>query len=201
VPERVFSSYHADLAALSGELDRAAADGARVLATTDVELYAWWTGLRGRESFLAHIFVSSQDNAVLFGRLAQFARYNQIGPDDFIPWLFAPRPRDINCSWYSGDRYQAGPLHTFAPLSDYNDRERASIAATQDVDCWNLIAPAKERERLANAYREFLNSPPRELAPTPALLVLTREFPKFRPDPALFRLVYENPTFLLFHRR
>jgi hypothetical protein len=195
-PLPVAASYRADFAALIPELDRAAAAGAGVLATADVELFAWWTGLRGRESWLAHIFVSSQGDDVLLARLAAFARLNGLGPEEFVPWLLADGINDIHASWFSGDRYQATPLYTFAPLADYTPEERRAIGTTNPLDCWHLVVPASERQRLAAAYRTALAKPVPERPP--ALIALTREFPQLHPDPQRYRLSYENRTFQLY---
>jgi hypothetical protein len=194
-------NYHADLAALIPELDRAAATGRSVLATADVELYAWWTGLRGRQSFLAHSFVSALGYDTLFERLALFAYYNQVTTADFVPWLVAEGIDGVHGCWFSGDRYQASSLHAFAPVAAYSAPEQKDIAATPPLDCWRLIIPSAERQRLTEAYARVIASPAAATTPAPDLIVLTNEFPVLRPDPNRFQLLHENATFRVFGAR
>lgn len=197
----ITDTYRNDFAALTVELDRAFSQGARILATTDVELYAWWTGLRGRKSFLAHIFVSGLDRRILFERIALFARYNQLAPADFIPWLLTGQYDTLHVSWFSGNIYQATSLHTYAKISDYTDNENAQIAATSPLDCWKLIIPEAERQRLIADYRTVLDSPSEVAEPPPDLIVVLNETPQLRPDPRRFSLIHENATFALFRLR
>lgn len=201
VPAQMSARYRADFSALAVELDRAALNGANVLATIDVELFAWWTGLRGRESFLAHSFVSSLGSEILFERLARFAHDCRIAPADFVPWLLAQGADQVGGVWLFANRYQATALHTFAPLAEYTTDERARIAAADPLDSWHTIVPEIERLRLRDAYETAASLPRSRATPAPDLLVLTCESADLHPDSAKFELRYENPTFRLFRRR
>lgn len=190
-------SYRADWVALAHELDRPAYASTRVIATLDGEIFSWWLTFRRGKSYLGHIFLSALPERELWTRLMEFARLNQIEADKFMPWLLAYEFNEVHCLWFSGNRYQANPLHTFSTLDDYSSAERQRINATDLLDCWYLVIPQGEQRRLIRDYEVYQRQPAVHWPP-PELIVLTREFPQMQPDPRLYVLAYENPTFQLF---
>ncbi len=186
-------TYRADLMSLAQELDRLWDEGSREIATLDPEVYAWWTGFRGGASFLPHAFVSSVSNAEIEKRLGIFARLNQLSSDEAVALIDYPTSNRVLESFHSAARYQATRFHTFAPLGDYTPAEQVRITQTDPLD-WNLIVPGSEKRRLAQL---FAAQPElhRGVDWNFDLLVTSTEWPQLAPDPRLFRLVYQNPTF------
>ena len=199
-PDPSTASYRRDLASLFSFIEKSIPKSGKSLATVDVELYAWWTGIRGGESYLAHMFVSALDRDLLLNRLARFACFNQVPPHLFISWLTTKSHNEVHVNWYSGNRYQASPLHTFASLENYSPDEVKQIRGTPMVESWQTqIMPAYERDRLTSYYGRIFSSPLQSID-APDLLLLTNEFPLLKPDPKLFTLIYKNNSFQIFKR-
>lgn len=194
-------SYRSDLASLFSFVEQNVTTSGKSLATVDVELYAWWTGIKGGQSYLGHIFVSALNRDVLLERLAHFAYFNQVPTTLFVPWLTTETFNGVHGNWYSGNRYQATTLHTFASIEQYSPEELEKIRATPMIECWQtLIIPAFEKDRLTSYYQRISSSPVKPVN-APDLLLITNEFPLLRPDPKLFFPIYQNASFQLFKKK
>lgn len=187
--------YHVGFPELVGELRRLEQAGAKVVATFDPLVMAWWTRYGGGRLFAPNPLVTTAGDETVERRLLLFCAQLELSPEQVGDLLADYEVLTINLGLA---KYQASEAYAFAPISEYPADLQGWIPRSSIYNNWLMVLPASERRRLIERYRELR----REAAPLQRLdLIVLSNGPTqgpLRPDPRRFELVFQNRVFRVF---
>ena len=191
-----FGDYRQPFVELVRELSRTDYHDHLVLGTFDHQVWSWWMTFRGGYSYLADACTTNATDAELERRTAQLARLVGMSRSDFETFA---RRRYVMIFWMSCSKYQGTQAYSFAPLDDYSEEDRRTIAGAPDYLNFTVALPLSQQARLGNLFDVTRTRDMGRLD----LVVLTKDesMKGLAPPASDFELTFENAVFRLWKRR
>jgi hypothetical protein len=199
--------YRACFSALARELASPRYAHDRVMATLDGQVYAYWVGILGRNSFCYDTAFSPATEPMVVDRLLLFLRELKTPAARVGPLL---DNSSLLAFWLGSDKYQCSPLHMMGSPDDYatkdfwwRDQSPPWHAFGRLGECWLLALPLNRQAAYQADYEKLLALPPLGAVPRLDLIVLNadRNVPLTDPDPARYELTYHDGCFRVWQRR
>jgi len=189
--------YRSAFAALTQELGSERYRDARVLATLDIQVHAWWSLFGGGQAFLPDPFATGVPDEEIEDRLLAFLRLNGLEATAARRML---HDSALLIFFLSCAKYQASPAYTFSTLDDYPAGVRHRLRSMNAFASWSVALPNSEARRLMEKYYRTADS---EGGRRLDVIVLGRgRFDgSLEPNPARFERSYQNRVFRVYSRR
>jgi hypothetical protein len=155
MPSNMFSpsatEYHHAFASLANELDRDIYKDDLVVATTDLDVYIYWVGFRGRYAFFPDVNFTTDSDFDIENRLLWFAREEKFDSENLKSFLIQ------NTFLLLGCQYQFSPLYHLKPLEDYSPQNVNSYKKMPlDFNPFHLALPTSKIQELQDRYTQIL---------------------------------------------
>jgi hypothetical protein len=190
-------SYRAEFAELVKYLSAADRGERPVLATFDVQVFAWWLTFTNGYSFLADPFISTVSDHEIESRMATLCHLIGMKSEDYGKFL---QRHPVESFWLSHDKYQASRAYAFSSLSDYPAHVQEEIKNGSIYNNFNLVLPFSESRRLTEDFDRIDSDSlgTRQLD----IMVLTNDKPMagYAPPSLCWRLTYQSPRFRVYER-
>ena len=186
--------YRESFEELTRELAKESYRDARVLATFDIQVHAWWSLFGGGQAYLPDPFATNVPDEEIEDRLLSFLKMHGVDRRRTLQLL---QNRLVQIFFLACAKYQASPAHTFAPLDEYPPRVRQALASMSVFQNWRVWIPESEALRLLEKYDRLPGTlQGRRLD----VIVLGRGKldGQLEPDPAEFQKSYANRVFRVY---
>jgi hypothetical protein len=188
--------YRESFEELIREFEKESYRGARVLATLDIQVHAWWSLFGGGQAYLPDPFATNVPDEEIEDRLLSFLKMHGVDRRRTLQLL---QERLVQIFFLACAKYQASPAHTFAPLDEYPPKVRKSLTSMSVLQNWNVWIPESEALRLLEKYDRLPGTlQGRRLD----VIVLGRGKldGQLEPNPAEFQKSYANRAFRVYTR-
>ncbi len=147
-------TYKKDFIALARFLQEQRQTGVpiSVLATFDVQAYAWWQTFEHGFSFLADPFMSTQPDSVIEERIFGLAKLLNFDAKQFQELLYQ---RFLLTFWLGHLKYQPGHLLAQKRIAPLTPEDSQALGDLTTFDVFDFIAPSAEKKRLVEQFEKF----------------------------------------------
>lgn len=201
----LFPNYRAAFSELVRELQNPRYGQAKVLATLDQQVHAFWQSFRQGQSFLPGPFVSLAADQELEERLVAFGRLIKMDTASFLNLV---QDRGHNIMFIGLGKYSANSVHHLFALEEYTPLQRARISQRSRYVEFQPEIPPRELQRWQSIYERTANTAlqPNLKTKSPRRLDLlllnnSSRFAALTPPEALFDLCFQNTVFRLYCHR